>query len=282
MLALVRTDRTAFRRAILASAVLHLALVGLIVLAVRSRPEPIPGTTRIETRGDVVVRMFDAGPTIDFLAPVPTAPDPSDEPPGVEPHAAPLSEIGRTPHATISPRALSAETLAVIGRSVASSRIAGTSRPVSALHGAMRASQSIVYILDCSGSMGEHGKLARARAALLATLRVQPKGVRVQVIVYDSTARALFPGLTCVSLTAGTIETTEVSLRARGAMGRSNHFEALRAAIPFRPDAILLLTDADGLNRNQLRAVLAQLEKPTYICLSRVTASSVEPPHELR
>ena len=280
----MRTNRTACHRAILASAVLHLALAGLIVLAVRSRPAPIPSTTLIDTRGDLVVRMFDAGPTIDSPAPVPspTASDPSDDPTVVEAHAAPPSEIGRTPHATISPRTLSAETLAVIGRSVASSHIAGPSAAVSALHGAMRPDQSIVYILDCSGSMGEHGKLVRARAALMATLRAQPEGVRVQVIVYDSTARALFPGLTCVSLTAGTIETTEVSLRARGAMGRSNHFEALRAAIPFRPDAILLLTDADGLNRNQLRAVLAQLEKPTYICLSQVTASGVEPPHKLR
>jgi hypothetical protein len=130
--------------------------------------------------------------------------------------------------------------------------------------------------------MGEHGKLSRARAALLATLRAQPEGVRAQVIVYDSAARALIPGQSCVQLNEGNIEAVEAILRVRGAAGRSNHFEALRAAIPFRPDAILFLTDADGLNRDQLRALLAQLDKTTYICLSRVTASRIEQPHELR
>jgi hypothetical protein len=130
--------------------------------------------------------------------------------------------------------------------------------------------------------MGEHGKLARARAALLATMRAQPEGVRAQVIVYDSTACALIPGQSCVTLNEGNIEAVEAILRVRMAAGRSNHLEALRTAIPFRPDAILFLTDADGLNRDQLRALLAQLEKPTYIGLSRVTALRVDPPHELR
>jgi hypothetical protein len=57
------------------------------------------------------------------------------------------------------------------------------------LHGAMKPEQSIVYILDCSGSMGEFGKFDVARASLLATLSRQPATLHFQVIPYNNTAR---------------------------------------------------------------------------------------------
>jgi predicted transcriptional regulator len=130
--------------------------------------------------------------------------------------------------------------------------------------------------------MGEQGKLALARAALLATLKAQSEEVRFQVIVYDGSARALFPGTACVPATPANIEAACAKLLEREAKGRSNHIEALRVAARYRPDAILLLTDSAGLDRDQLRAGLTQLEKRTYICLSRITASRIEPLIELR
>ena len=86
------------------------------------------------------------------------------------------------------PRTLPAEVLAVISRSVATRHIvsASPSAAIPAIHGTLKPGQLIVYVLDSSGSMGEFGKLALARSALLATLRGQPEGVRFQVIVYGS------------------------------------------------------------------------------------------------
>ena len=130
--------------------------------------------------------------------------------------------------------------------------------------------------------MGEYGKLGLARSALLATLSAQPEGVRFQVIVYDGTPRALFPGTECVPATAANIEAVAARLLDREAMGRSNHIVALQAAARFRSDAILLLTDAGGLGRDQLRAGLARLEKPASVLLVRISASMIDPPIELR
>ena len=279
-----RSTRNCCRRAVIASALIHIVLAVGVVMVTRSRPASLPCPPRIDTGVDVVVRMFDAGPTLDTSTPDPSppAPAPSTAPPPSAPPSIVSSEATRLPHAGIAPRILSPETLSAISRSVAMRHVVGSLPSATTLHGTMRPGQTIVYLLDCSGSMGEHGKLAFARAALLATLRAHPKGVCFQVIVYDGEACALFPGTACVPATTANIETAEAKLLARQAMGRSNHIEALRLAARFHPDSILLLTDSAGLGRQQLRAGLALLEKPTYICLSRVAASGIEQLIELR
>jgi von Willebrand factor type A domain len=280
----VRTTRTCLRKAMMASALLHIVLAVAVVMVLWSRPASLPSSPRTDTGVDVVMRMFDAGPSLDARAPdlSSPAPAPSTEPPPSAPPSIASPEAARVPHAGITPHILSPETLSVISRSVAMRHVAGSSPSVSTLHAAMRPGQTVVYLLDCSGSMGEHGKLSLARSALLATLRAQPEGVRFQVIVYDGSARALFPGTACVPATPANIETASAKLLEREAMGRSNHIEALRVAARYRPDTVLLLTDSAGLDRDQLRAGLAQLEKRTYICLSRITASRIEPLIELR
>ena len=279
-----RSTRTCFRRAVMASALLHIVLAVGVVLVARSRPASSPCSPRIDTGVDVVVRMFDAGPSLDTSAsdPTPPTPAPSTETLSSAPPTTASPDAARLPHTGIAPRILSPETLSVINRTVAVRHVVESSHSAPALHGAMRAGQTVVYLLDCSGSMGEHGKFALARAALLATLRVQPEEVRFQVIVYDGSARPLFPGTTCVPVTPANIEAAVAKLLGCEARGRSNHIEALRVAARYRPDAILLLTDSAGLEPDQLRAGLAQLEKPAYICLSRVAASRIEPLIELR
>jgi hypothetical protein len=284
MMGVDRIHRTALRRALLASVVLHVATAGVAVIVVRSQPTPTPVTRRIETGVDVVVRLFDAGPIVDTVGPDITVAAPArlTAPPLSEPRPAPPSELARTPRALDLPRSLSHETLAAISRSVSARRVAASSPMVPALHGARKPGRSVVYILDCSGSMGEHGKLELARSALLATLQGQSEGLLIQVIVYDGAARPLFPGTQCVPATAANIEFVAAKLGERQAVGRSNHIVALRAALQYHPDSVLLLSDTDGLNRDQLRAVLAKRQRTTSVYLARVTASMVQPPHELR
>jgi len=149
------------------------------------------------------------------------------------------------------------------------------------LHGAMKAGQSVVYVLDCSGSMGEFGKLDVARAALVSTLHRQGGEVRFQVIAYNTTAKALLRGV-CVPATVANVTATETALATLKATGRSNHAEAIRSAVALNPDVIVLLTDADDLTLDKLKPRLAPGEKSVPLCLVLVTADGASVPRELR
>ena len=62
----------------------------------------------------------------------------------------------------------------------------------SPIHGPLNAGQSIVYILDASGSMGEWGKFDKARKKLIATLQSQRETVSFQVVIYTGALRLTF------------------------------------------------------------------------------------------
>jgi Mg-chelatase subunit ChlD len=144
----------------------------------------------------------------------------------------------------------------------------------------MKPGQSVVYILDCSGSMGEFGKLDLARLALMATLRRQPEALQFQVIPYNSNARLLLPG--AWSTVAGNLAMTENRLARLEATGRSNHYEALRVAVALRPEAIVWLTDTDDLSTAKLKPIIAGAGKSIPIYVATVSARGVGTPQELR
>lgn len=153
-------------------------------------------------------------------------------------------------------------------------------RPV---HGAMRAGQTVVYVIDSSGSMGAGGKLGAAQAALGATLAQQSEAVRFQVIVYEGTAGPLLPsGAVALPATAENVRAATAKLAALVARGRSNHPRALRAALNFRPDVIVWLTDADDLTAAVLKSILRSDERSVPVCLALVTADGVQPLRELK
>lgn len=284
MAALRSSTRLTFRRAAIASAVLHMTLAVTVVVVLRSRPEPVPRASRIDTKADEVAVRFLADPILVETrpttpheegsrdpAPMPSAPSPSGD------TLPPLAAI---------PRTLPAELIAVIRRSAADRTVrpvsASQSAPeVPAIHGALETGQTIVYVLDSSGSMGEHGKLDRAKAALLATLRVQPEGVRFQVIAYSSTARVV-SGSGTAPATAANITAAGACILAIEASGRSNHAAAIRLAAQCRPDLILVVTDAEGLTHAQFAPVLAAADKPIALCVARVTPSGIRTPQAIR
>jgi hypothetical protein len=210
----------------------------------------------------------------------------------IEEPAVPTTNPARPPHVTIIPNTLPDELGSVLRhfppqtrpstdsnvKPAAGTTSAQTEQP---MHGSMKAGQTVVYVLDCSGSMGEFGKLAAARAALIATLRRQSAEVRFQVIAYNSTARSLFPG-ECVFATGTNIARAEERLAALNAAGRSNHPEAVRLAANLRPDVIVLLTDADDLSAAQFKPAFAAVGKLVPVCVAKVTAEGVSTPRELR
>ncbi|WP_157470311.1 VWA domain-containing protein [Gemmata sp. SH-PL17] len=152
-----------------------------------------------------------------------------------------------------------------------------------AMHGALRDSQTVVYVLDISGSMGATGKFEAARAALVATLKQQPATVRFQVIVYDSSAYPLLASNgSALPATEANIRAATTALAALEPRGKSNHLVAVRAALGIGPDFIVLLTDADDLTARTLKPVLSSVSKAPPVCVGLVTPEGVQQPRELK
>ena len=150
-------------------------------------------------------------------------------------------------------------------------------RPV---HGTLPAGRTVVYALDVSGSMGEHGKFLLARRALAATLRRQPETAQFQVVVYARTASPPLPTGTgrCVPATALNVERMADVLAALGdPAGGSDHAAGLRAALLLEPDVVVFLTDADGPPPAAFRELIRRHSPRPAVCVARVTAGGLAP-----
>jgi hypothetical protein len=305
-----------------ASIALHLlALVAVSVIvsrehAVRSFPQP-GVDTRATDEPRLRMQLAETAHAVELTSPPaqePVAPSspatvaPS-EPPPANPHsqiaaqtpAAAQETTVRTPHTALAPRTLPPEMLALVRRQnvvntgttsqplrdpnvrpAAGTGTAVAASRVPAIHGALKPQQTVVYVLDSSGSMGANGKLAAASESLLATLQQQPESVRFQVIVYDGTATPLLASNgQALPTTAPNIRDASAKLVALEARGRSNHLVALRAALAYRPDVIVLLTDATEVNAATLKPLFAGT-KPIPVCVCVVTETGVQPPRELK
>jgi hypothetical protein len=292
--------RRPFRRAVAASVLLHAALVVTVAVCWKSRPARPPA---IDTSTDarITMRFFDE-PAVE-VAVAPAPPPPKAAPP-VEAKRAEEPPTGSRPSVPPpTPRPLPPELLALLKRPApvggevvdvdvtpaamstpAASPPAAPASPSPArpIHGPLPPAKSIVYVLDASGSMGEWGKLALARKALLDTLRAQPAGARFQVVVYNGSARALVRNANggCVVVSADTVREVEEKLAGVEPVGRSDHAAGLRTALNLRPDFVLILTDADDLSAAKLRDVVKQAARPATVCVSAVTADGVGTPRE--
>jgi hypothetical protein len=113
----------------------------------------------------------------------------------------------------------------------------------------------VVYVLDCSGSMGKNGALAAAKAELARSVQHLADNVRFQVIVYHDAARPLLaskPGW----LKADAVHDVLQALSRLPAEGATNHALGLRAGLQLAPDDMFFLTDADDVTQEHLRLAL--------------------------
>ena len=292
-----RATRVAFRRAVWASLALHAVVVCAGALVFRAAEEREHAGPRVSTNvHEPQVRISQTEET--FVVEVPPA----------EPPAKPQAAVGGPLAVSrAAPQTLPPELVALIRKPAAApvggpvvdvagppgavnppvadpnvtpagGPTAGTPS-VPAIHGALAAGHTVVYVLDCSGSMGAAGKFDAARAALVATLAQQPPTVRFQVIVYAGTAKPLLAtdgkGLPA---TEANVRAASAKLAALEARGNSDHYGAVRAALAFRPDVILMLTDADDLSA----AVVKSVVKVVPVRLVQVTAEGVQPPRALK
>ena len=285
--------RRSFRRAVAASVLVHAAL---LVLVASFRTPPPPRPPALDTSADAAISMhFADEPTVE-VAMAPPVPKVEE---AVE--ARPLA------HPTPIPRTLPPELLALLKRPspvggevvdvpVTPTAMVETKTPVAAtpvayapgapqaapIHGALPADKSIVYVLDASGSMGEWGKIAKARRALVATLRQQPPTAKFQIVAYNGTARVLLPDPNggCVVASPENVRLAEEKLAGVEPVGRSDHVRGLQTAMNLRPDFVLILTDADDLSAAKVRGVVAQAARPAVVCVAKVGADGVDPPRE--
>lgn len=149
-------------------------------------------------------------------------------------------------------------------------------RKTQSLHAAGFAARSVVYVLDCSGTMGLGGRLDRACDSLRATLAALPGGVKVQVVAYS--ARAV--PVTADGLTADR-DRIAAALGKLEAAGASRHAEGLRVALLLNPDAVVILTDAGADELAALRPLIAGAKKGVTVSVARV-AETVGVPQPLR
>ncbi|MBM3980129.1 MAG: VWA domain-containing protein [Planctomycetes bacterium] len=289
-----------FRRAVWGSVALHAAVACALFALLRAGDARKPARAGIDTRAEPHVRMTLPAEVVVEVAPPLAKPQAAEEKRQPEPPEAP--KVTRHTDAQVQragaseqpvgpplvapravPNALSAELTALIRRTSAAPAKPQPAVGPRAIHGALAPAQVVVYVLDCSGSMGAGGKFDAARAALVATLEQQPATVRFQVIVYAGGAKPLLMSDgAALPATVANVRAAADALAALEPRGASNHRDALRAAVGFRPDVILLLTDADDLSAAALRPVLAPAQKPVSLCAGLVGATGVERVRELK
>lgn len=115
----------------------------------------------------------------------------------------------------------------------------------------------VVFVIDRSLSMGPSRALAAARAELLSALRALPPGAKFQVIFYNRTGEPLTVDgasglLPADPTTLGHVAGLVAAVRPEGG---TDHAKALRRGLAFRPDVLFLVTDADDLTAEQVRAI---------------------------
>jgi hypothetical protein len=144
------------------------------------------------------------------------------------------------------------------------------------LHGELKAGQTIVYLLDSSASMGIDGILPRAMGAVRASLEHLGPDTRFQIVAYNGGVKPFLSEP--VAATPGTVDRAGRWLAALLPEGGSKHVAGFREAFASRPDIVYLLTDADGLDEADVRAVASLNRKPAVIMAA--VFGGIRPAHE--
>lgn len=119
--------------------------------------------------------------------------------------------------------------------------------------------QKIVILIDGSLSMGLHDAFAEARDEALRRLLHMPVGTLFQVVVFNRTRKALAGSGQdyLVPLEAGVFRVVRQRLQEMNPQGSADPMGAMRQALAWKPDRILLMTDSDDLSANDIRQLSA-------------------------
>lgn len=110
---------------------------------------------------------------------------------------------------------------------------------------------TFVYVIDCSGSMGDYDALEFAKAELLVSLQTLTPSQKFQVIFYSEKAYPLNLAGTGTQLVPGTDvnrNKARQQITEKTPLVGTRHMPALLAALKYEPDVIFLLTDAQDVS----------------------------------
>lgn len=129
--------------------------------------------------------------------------------------------------------------------------------------GATDSGATFVYVIDCSGSMGDYDALEYAKAELLTSLQALTPAQKFQVIFYSEKAYPLNLSGSGTKMVPGTDvnrNKAKQQISAAEPLVGTRHMPALLAALKYDPDVIFLLTDAQdvSLQRNELEQIKRQ------------------------
>lgn len=161
-----------------------------------------------------------------------------------------------TPNGPVIP----AEGNPTVGRATDQPNFGATSA-TPALHGRVKAGKSIIYLLDCSASMGPN--LKWARGIIQQSMRMLSTDVSFNIVIYNSGIRCCFNGLE--RATPEHVLAAEKWLQQLQAEGRSDHALGFRETLSQRPDAIFLLTDADDFDDREVKAISKMIPATTFV-----------------
>jgi von Willebrand factor type A domain len=117
-----------------------------------------------------------------------------------------------------------------------------------------------VFVIDRSLSMGPGGGLAEARKELSRCLKALPPETEFQIVLYNRAAESLpcrRPGGLLI-VDEETVRGVEEVLANTDAEGGTDHEKAFLCALAFEPDAVFLVTDADDLTPELLKAITSR------------------------
>lgn len=113
--------------------------------------------------------------------------------------------------------------------------------------GAMDTGKKFVYIIDCSGSMGDYNALDFAKAELMASLQGLNSSQKFQIIFYNEEIKRFQIPNQAIELYPATDVNRNRAKRFVGSVRPTlgtQHQPAILAALNYKPDVIFFLTDA--------------------------------------
>jgi len=135
------------------------------------------------------------------------------------------------------------------GTAQTASAALGSAMPGAAFMGARDNGTRVVFVIDCSASMNNHGAMRSAKAALVSSLQSLAETQQFQIIFYNQTPRLLSPanGKSSVLMFATELNKTLARQQISGTepdLGTA-HIPALELALRLNPEVMFFLTDAD-------------------------------------
>jgi hypothetical protein len=137
--------------------------------------------------------------------------------------------------------------------------------------------QSIVYVVDCSGSM--FGKrFDRAKKELIRSVRALNAQQNFYIIFFNDRTFLLFdpkPVSEMVSATAADKQHAEKWIKAQKAESTTNPNRALRHALELKPDVIFLLTDGEMDDPTEVQRVIRE-SNPAKVVIHAIALENQE------